>query len=50
MYHGENGLRTLKELARSYLTISQDLVRVMVRVKALYRTYVAQDWPIDKLL
>ncbi len=26
VYHGENGLRTLKELARSYLTISQDLV------------------------
>ena len=22
VYHGENGLRTLKELARSYLTIS----------------------------
>ena len=33
----ENGLRTLKELARSYLTISQDLTRVMNRVKALYR-------------
>ena len=31
-------MRTLKELARSYLTISQDLVRVMVRVKALYRS------------
>src|ERR1019366_8363276 len=25
VYHGENGLRTLKELARSYLTISKDL-------------------------
>ena len=37
VYHGENGLRTLKELARSYLTISQDLTRVMNRVKALYR-------------
>ena len=36
-YHGENGLRTLKELARSYLTISKDLTRVMNRVKALYR-------------
>jgi transposase len=33
VYHGEHGLRTLKELARSYLTISQDLVRVMVRVR-----------------
>jgi hypothetical protein len=37
VYHGENGLRTLKELARAYLTISKDLVRVMNRVKALYR-------------
>ncbi len=37
VYHGENGLRTLKELARSYLTISKDLTRVMNRVKALYR-------------
>src|ERR1700678_2396566 len=39
VYHGENGLRTLKELARSYLTISQDLTRVMNRVKALYRSW-----------
>jgi hypothetical protein len=38
VYHGEHGVRTLKELARSYLTISQDVVRVMVRVKALYRS------------
>src|SRR3982074_2245222 len=37
VYHGENGLRTVKELARSYLTISTDLPRVMNRVKALYR-------------
>src|ERR1700741_4960386 len=27
IYHGENGVRTLKELARSYLTIIQDLAR-----------------------
>jgi transposase len=39
VYHGENGLRTLKELARSYLTISQDLTRVMNRLKALYRSW-----------
>ena len=37
--HGQNGLRTLKELARSYLTISKDLTRVMNRVKALYRSW-----------
>ena len=36
VYHGENGLRTLRELSRSYLTISKDLTRVMNRVKALY--------------
>src|SRR2546430_13120553 len=39
VYHGENGLRTVKELARSYLTISKDLSRVMNRVKALYRSW-----------
>ena len=31
VYHGENGIRTLKELGRSYLTISKDLTRVLVR-------------------
>jgi transposase len=39
VYHGENGLRTLKELARSYLTITKDLTRVMNRIKALYRSW-----------
>jgi len=28
VYHGEHGLRTLKELVRSYLTVTKDLVRV----------------------
>ena len=37
VYHGEHGLRTLRELGRSYQTISKDLNRVMNRVKALYR-------------
>jgi Transposase len=37
VYHGEHGLRTLRELGRSYHTISQDLNRVMNRIKALYR-------------
>jgi hypothetical protein len=36
VYHGENGVRTLKELARSYLGITKDLTRVMNRLKALY--------------
>ena len=39
VYHGEHGVRTLKELARSYLTISKDLARVMTRLKALYRSW-----------
>jgi transposase len=38
VYHGENGLGTLKELARSYLAITKDLTRVMNRLKALYRS------------
>jgi transposase len=32
VYHGEHGLRMLKELSRSYLTISKDLGRVMTCV------------------
>jgi transposase len=39
VYHGENGIRTLKELARSYLAVTQDLTRVMNRLKALYRSW-----------
>jgi len=39
VYHGEMGVRTLKELCRSYLTISKDLIRVMSRLKALYRSW-----------
>jgi transposase len=39
VYHGEHGLRTLKELVRSYLTITKDLGRVMSRVKAIYRSW-----------
>ena len=39
VYHGENGLRTLRELARSYLAVTQDLTRVMNRLKALYRSW-----------
>jgi transposase len=39
VYHGENGVRVLKELCRSYLTISKDLGRVMNRIKALYRSW-----------
>jgi transposase len=39
VYHGEHGLRTLKELGRSYLTLTQAVSRVMTRIKALYRSW-----------
>jgi transposase len=39
VYHGEHGVRTLKELSRSYLTLSGDLARVMTRLKAVYRSW-----------
>src|SRR5260370_9153497 len=39
VYHGEHGVRSLKELARSYLTITKDQARVMTRVKAVYRSW-----------
>src|SRR5713101_6254210 len=39
VYHGETGVRTLRELARSYLTIVKDVTRVMSRLKAVYRSW-----------
>ena len=39
VYHGEAGIRPLKELARSHLTITRDLTRVMSGLKALYRSW-----------
>jgi transposase len=39
VYHGENGVRMLRELSRSYLTIVKDLSRVMNRLKAVYRSW-----------
>jgi transposase len=39
VYHGENGLRSLRELARSYEVVSKDTMRVMNRLKALYRSW-----------
>src|ERR1035438_4508123 len=35
VYHGEHGLRTLRELARSYEVVIKDSRRVMNRIKAL---------------
>jgi transposase len=39
VYHGENGVRTLKESARGYLALNRDVTRVMNRVKAIYRSW-----------
>jgi transposase len=39
VYHGESGVRTLRELSRSYLTVTKDLTRVMNRLKGLYRSW-----------
>src|ERR1700692_3089013 len=44
VYHGEHGIRSLKELVRSYLTITKDLGRVMSRVEAIYRRW-GICWP-----
>ena len=39
VYHGETGVRMLRELSRSYLTVTKDLSRLMNRLKALYRSW-----------
>jgi transposase len=39
VYHGGASVRTLKELARSYLTITKDLTRVRNRIKGLCRSW-----------
>jgi len=39
VFHRESGIRTLRELCRSYLTVTRDLTRVMNRIKALYRSW-----------
>jgi len=39
VYHEEHGIRTLKELGRSYLTLSKDVTRTMNRIKSVYRSW-----------
>ena len=39
VYYGENGLQTVRELARCYLTLSKDLRRVKNRLKALFHSW-----------
>ena len=38
VYHGHESTRKLKELVRGYETLSSDMQRTMVRIKALYRS------------
>lgn len=37
VYHGDNGVRTLKELVRNYDCLVSDTTRVMNRLKAIFR-------------
>lgn len=37
VYHGGAGLQTLNELVRNYTTLVNDAIRVMQRIKAMYR-------------
>src|ERR1700674_3366658 len=39
VYHAENGVRALRELARGYLALHRDVTRVMNRLKAVYRSW-----------
>src|SRR5262244_1537419 len=39
VYHGNHGTRALKELGRSYMTITKDATRVMNRIKSVYRSW-----------
>src|SRR5436305_14516474 len=39
VYHGKHGTRALKELGRSYLTVTKDVTRVMNRIKSVYRSW-----------
>jgi hypothetical protein len=37
VYHGQTGAGAIREMARSYLVLTQDTTRLMNRIKALYR-------------
>ena len=39
VYHEEHGIRTLKELGRSYSTLTQDSTRVRNGIKSVYRSW-----------
>ncbi|MGQ0816346.1 MAG: transposase, partial [Gemmatimonadota bacterium] len=37
VYHGDAGRRTLQELTRTYMNLTEDTTRVMLRLKAIFR-------------
>jgi len=39
VYHKKHGTRALKELGRSYMTLTKDMTRVMNRIKSVYRSW-----------
>lgn len=39
VFHGERGVRSLRELARTYEVLTKEQIRTMNRIKALYRSY-----------
>ena len=39
VYHEKHGIRALRELGRSYLTLTKDVTRVMNRIKSVYRSW-----------
>ena len=39
VFHGAQGLRHLRELARTYVVLTKEQTRTMNRIKALYRSY-----------
>jgi transposase len=39
VYHEKHGTRALKEVGRSYLTVTKDVTRVMNRIKSVYRSW-----------
>ena len=39
VFHGTRGLRSLRELARTYVVLTKEQTRIMNRIKALYRSY-----------
>ena len=39
VYHGKHGIRALRELGRSYSTLTKHTTRVMNRIKSVYRSW-----------